>query len=165
MMRIYVTHCSAKKDDSLKGTGKRVTPDKLYTSTPIRRFMEKCKEKRVKWAIFSDLHGIWFPNVEHEWYDKDSSKVTDAELAQLVEDFILPKLRNRNNYTKIMAFVNEVQKVLLDKTRLRGCTNLFVPHSSQLTSLLDQSDRFEEPTPSLRIGPSPFLSRAKGQEG
>ena len=26
-MRIYVTHCSAKKDNSLKGTGKKVTPN------------------------------------------------------------------------------------------------------------------------------------------
>ncbi len=33
-MRIYITHCGAKKDDSLKGTGRRVTPDLLYTATP-----------------------------------------------------------------------------------------------------------------------------------
>ena len=66
MRRIYVTHCSAKKDDSLKNTGKKVTPDKLYTATPTQRFMNKCKEKRTNWAIFSDKYSIWFPSEEHE---------------------------------------------------------------------------------------------------
>jgi len=33
--------------------------------------MNRCKEKRVEWAIFSNLYGVWFPNVEHEWYEKN----------------------------------------------------------------------------------------------
>lgn len=57
-MRIYITHCSAKKDDMLKHTDKKVTPDKLHTATPTQRFMNKCKEKQFKWAIFSDLYGV-----------------------------------------------------------------------------------------------------------
>jgi hypothetical protein len=51
ILRIYVTHCSAKKDNSLKNTGKKVTPDKLYTATPLQRFMNKCKKRKVHWAI------------------------------------------------------------------------------------------------------------------
>ena len=60
-LRVYLTHCSAKKDDALKNTSKKVTPDKFYTASPTRRFMNKCKEKSVDWAIFSDLYGVWFP--------------------------------------------------------------------------------------------------------
>jgi hypothetical protein len=126
MMRIYATHCSAKKDDSLKGTGKRVTPDKLYTSTPIRRFMEKCKEKQVKWAIFSDLHGIWFPNVEHGWYDKDPDTVTQLELENLLNDFDL-KLRE---YDEIWFYYNPwrfhpLYEKLLQRTKLKGKVKRF----------------------------------------
>ncbi len=51
-MKIYITHCSAKKTDSLKNTGIKVTPDKLYTATPTQRFMRSCSTKKVKWASF-----------------------------------------------------------------------------------------------------------------
>lgn len=86
-MGIYITHCSAKKNDSLKHTGKKVTPDKLYTATPTQRFMNKCKGRKVKWVIFSDLYGVWFPNVEHEWYEKDPNTVTENEFRKLLKDF------------------------------------------------------------------------------
>lgn len=86
-MKIYITHCSAKKDDSLKNTGRKVTPDKLYIATPTQRFMSKCKEKKVNWAIFSDLYGVWFPDIEHEWYEKDPDTVTEQEFRNLVKDF------------------------------------------------------------------------------
>lgn len=45
--RIYITHCSAKKDDSLENMGGRVTPDKLYTALPTQRFMDRCKDQDV----------------------------------------------------------------------------------------------------------------------
>lgn len=86
-MKVYITHCSAKKNNSLKHTGKKVTPDKLYTATPTQRFMNKCKERQVEWAIFSDLYGIWFPNIEHEWYEKDPDTVPEQEFRELVRDF------------------------------------------------------------------------------
>jgi hypothetical protein len=87
-MRIYITHCSAKKDDSLKHTGKKVTPDKLYTATATQRFMSKCKEKKVDWAIFSDYYGVWFADVKHEWYGDDvgdPNKVTEQKFKNLVK--------------------------------------------------------------------------------
>jgi hypothetical protein len=61
-MNIYITHCSDKKDNFLKNTLKKVTPDKLYTATPIKRFISKCNEEKVNWAIFSDKYGVWFPD-------------------------------------------------------------------------------------------------------
>jgi hypothetical protein len=75
-MRIYVTHCSAKKDRTLKHSGKKVTPDRLYTAAPLQRFMNRCKEKKVQWAIFSDKYGIWFPHEKHEWYDACMQEVS-----------------------------------------------------------------------------------------
>jgi hypothetical protein len=86
-VRVYITHCSAKKDNSLRANGRRVTPDTLYTATPTQRFMNRCKRTGVRWAIFSDKYGVWFPEVEHEWYEKDPRKVTDREFQALVADF------------------------------------------------------------------------------
>jgi hypothetical protein len=85
--RIYITHCSYTKNNSLKDTGKKVTPDKLYTSKKIQSFMNTCNKKRANWAIFSDLYGIWFPNIEHEWYEKAPNSVTDREFRRLLNDF------------------------------------------------------------------------------
>jgi hypothetical protein len=84
---IYITHCSAKKDINFKDTHVRVTPDKLYTATPTQRFMERCKDKKIKWAIFSDKYGVWFSKVKHEWYEKNPSKVTEEEFQDLVIEF------------------------------------------------------------------------------
>jgi hypothetical protein len=49
--------------------------------------MTACKEKEVAWAIFSDLYGIWYPSVRHEWYEKDHDNVTEEEFQKLVSDF------------------------------------------------------------------------------
>ena len=86
-MRIYITHCSKTKNDSLKNTGIEVTPNRLYTSDRIQRFMNKCKEAEVNWAIFSDKYGVWIPAIKHRWYDKPPCEVTPEEFIQLVNDF------------------------------------------------------------------------------
>jgi hypothetical protein len=70
-MEIYITHCSAKKAGRYRGTGETVTPDVLYTATPTQRFIGQCEASGVRWAIFSDLYGVWFPEVQHVWYEKD----------------------------------------------------------------------------------------------
>jgi len=125
-MRIYITHCSAKKDDSLKHTGKKVTPDKLYTAIPTQRFMSKCKEKKVDWAIFSDLYGVWFPNIEHEWYEKNPDRVTKQEFRNLENDFD----QKLQNYDEIWFYYNPgrfhpLYKELLQETRLRNKVKRF----------------------------------------
>ena len=125
-MRIYITHCSAKKDESLKHTGKEITPDKLYVATPIQRFMNKCKEKQVEWAIFSDLYGVWFPNVDHEWYEKDPDTVTEQEFENIVNDFD-QKLRE---YDEVWFYYNPgrfhpLYEGLLQETNLRDKVKRF----------------------------------------
>ena len=49
--------------------------------------MQRCKSAHVDWAIFSDRYGVWFPYVEHEWYEKDPSTVTDLEFTTLLRNF------------------------------------------------------------------------------
>jgi len=85
-MRIYLTHCTAKKDDSLKHTGEEVTPDKLYRGKFVEAFMRTCKQRGAEWAILSDLYGVWFPDIKHEWYEKNPDSVTDSEFWELVRD-------------------------------------------------------------------------------
>ena len=41
----------------------------------------------VDWAIFSDLYGVWFPDVRHPWYEKNPATVTESEFRGLVNDF------------------------------------------------------------------------------
>jgi len=86
-LRIYLTHCSAKKDNKLKNSKIQVTPDKLYKSTKLLGFVKKCKDANASWAIFSDKYGIWFPTERHEWYERDPNSVTEIEFKELLENF------------------------------------------------------------------------------
>ena len=86
-MRIYITHCTGIKDDSLMSSDKMVAPETLYVSALTQRFMRRCKSTQVKWAIFSDQYGIWFPEVKHKWYEKHPDSVTDEEFAELLSGF------------------------------------------------------------------------------
>jgi hypothetical protein len=70
-----------------KETKEAVTPDLLYTAKPTQRFMGRCKARGVRWAIFSDLYGVWFPEIRHKWYEKDPNRVRDVEFSGLLRDF------------------------------------------------------------------------------
>ena len=125
-MKIYITHCSAKKDDLLKNNGKNVTPDKLYTAAPTKRFMNKCIEKKVKWAIFSDLYGVWFSDTKHEWYEKDPYTVTKQELKNLINDFD----QKLSKYDEIWFYYNpgrfhRLYKGLLQEIKLKDKVKRF----------------------------------------
>ena len=61
-----------------------VTPDRLYTSERIQKFIKACKAAGAFWAIFSDEYGVWFPGERRRWYDKPPDTVTPAEFEQLV---------------------------------------------------------------------------------
>jgi hypothetical protein len=87
MTRIYVTHCSHKKEERYRATEEAVTPDLLYIAKLTQRFMTKCKQRGVPWAIFSDLYGGWFPEVRHKWYEKPPDTVSEVELSALLRDF------------------------------------------------------------------------------
>jgi hypothetical protein len=84
---IYLTHCSHKKEVRCKESREVVPPDVLYTARPTQRFMARCKNTNVRWAIFSDKYGVWFPEVRHEWYEKDPNTVTEGEFVALLGDF------------------------------------------------------------------------------
>jgi len=125
-MRIYITHCSAKKDNSLKDTCKKVTPDKLYTSTRVQRFIKRCKKKKARWAIFSDKYGVWFPYERHEWYDKHPSSVSEEEFKRLVQDFE----EKLNDYDEIYFYYNPsrfhpLYKRLLKEVKVKDKITLF----------------------------------------
>ena len=125
-MRIYITHCSAKKNDSLKESKIKVTPDALYTATPTVRFIQKCIQLGVKWAIFSDKYGIWFPHEKHEWYEKSPDKVTEVEFRQLLDNFD----SRLKGYDEIWFYHNsgrfhKFYKRLLKKSTIKGRIKLF----------------------------------------
>jgi len=87
MEKIYITHCSAKKENSFENTDEEIFPEKLYTATPTKRFIETCKNRNVNWAIFSDLYGIWFPEVSNRWYEKNPNNISEKEFEFLKNDF------------------------------------------------------------------------------
>lgn len=121
-MRIYVTYCSRQKNNSLKDTGIEATPDILYTSRcRIQPFMETCKKTGVRWAIFSDLYGIWLPEEKHAWYEKSPDDVTESEFKALLANF-----DNRlQEYDEIYFYrpnerrFHPLYKRLLQETKLR----------------------------------------------
>jgi hypothetical protein len=86
-MRIYITHCSAKKNSQIKGTSKKVGPEDLYTALPTQRFIAICKKAKVNWAIFSDKYDVFFPNERNEWYNKHPNSVSQEEFNYLVSQF------------------------------------------------------------------------------
>jgi hypothetical protein len=124
--KIFITHCSAKKNLLFKDNMAKVTPDKLYTAIPTQRFINECKNKGAKWAIFSDKYGVWFSDVLHEWYDKDPNKVKEEEFIRLVSEFD----RSLGQFDEIYFYHNpgrfhKIYKRLLKSTKLRNKIKLF----------------------------------------
>ena len=131
-VRIYLTHCTAKKDDTLRLTRVRATPDRLYRGKFVEAFMRTCKQRTVEWGILSDLYGVWFPDVRHEWYEKDPNTVTGSEFWKLVRDFD-EKLQA---YDEIWFYRNPgrfhpLYKRLLSQTALRDRITLF-SHTAEI---------------------------------
>ena len=58
----------------------------LYLSTPTQRFMRRCTDAGVEWAIFSDKFAFVFPNNRIPWYDKHPSTLTYTEKRELFDD-------------------------------------------------------------------------------
>jgi len=62
-MKLYVTYCSGDKCDGV------YTPDVLYKSGRISHFVKQCSKAKHEWAVFSALHGFFFPREKKENYD------------------------------------------------------------------------------------------------
>ena len=121
-MKIYITYCSDKKDNTLKDSGIEVTPDVLYVSkSRIKPFMETCKRRGVNWAIFSDLYGIWFSDEKHPWYEKPPGDVTECEFKELLENFDtrLEPFEEIVFYRPNPFRFHSLYKRLLDETKLK----------------------------------------------
>jgi len=97
-----MTHCTYKKNSSLKRTTRKVPPEKLYTGKRIHWFIDRCEAKKVKWAIFSDLYGVWFPEEKHPYYEKHPNKVTDEEFSRLVNE----SARKLRRFDKVYFYGN-----------------------------------------------------------
>jgi hypothetical protein len=102
LKKVYLTHCSAKKDTSLKDNSKKIQPINLYTATPIQRFMKKCQSVDVNWAVFSDKYGIWHSSVRHQWYEKNPNSVSDDEFVKLLNNFD----KSLSKYDEIWFYYN-----------------------------------------------------------
>ncbi len=88
--------------------------------------MEACRTHQVCWAILSDKYGVWFPDVGHEWYEKDPSCVSEPEFARLLEDFD-SKLER---FEEIWFYHNPgrfhaLYKKLLSEAKLRDRISIF----------------------------------------
>ena len=141
-MRIYITHCTRGKNKSLENTDIKVPPDRLYTPRWIQRFMNKCKEMGVNWAILSDEYGIWFPHIKNKYYEKDPDtivkrgKIVDAhKFWELVSDFD----RKLRDYDEIQFYrqpggrpLHPTYQKLLQATSLKNKVKLFC-HISEIT--------------------------------
>ena len=125
-MKIYLTHCSAKKDQSLKGNLRKVKPINLYTATPTQRFMKKCSSAGVNWAIFSDKYGIWQSHERHAWYEKNPKRVSIKEFKILLKDFD----KSLGKYDEIWFYYNPgrfhpLYKKLIKNSKLKNRIRLF----------------------------------------
>jgi len=131
--RIYITHCSARKHDPLRNSGKKVTPDRLYTAKPLQRFVQRCKDKNVEWAIFSDKYGVVFPSERIEWYDKHPNTVTDEEFQWLVLNFT----QRLSKYDEVWFYHNPgrfhpLYRRLVERVRKKGLKVVLFSHISQI---------------------------------
>ena len=132
-MRIYVTHCSAKKSAAVRRSGKAVTPDALYVSSRIQPFMSRCKARRVQWAILSDLYGVWFAKERRRWYEKSPDRVSEIEFRALVRNFD----RRLRRFHEVWFYYHPARfhrlyRRLLRRSRLRRRIRKF-KHVSEVT--------------------------------
>ena len=134
MSRIFVTHCSRKKDDSLRATGSAVTPENLYTARPLHCFVRKCKHAEVEWAIFSDKYGVVFPWEKIEWYDKPPGTVSEKEFQKLLRNFV----SRLSAYEEVWFYhygrfhPHPLYKTLATEARLRGTKVRLFSHISEI---------------------------------
>ncbi len=123
---VYVTHCSGEKDDGLKGTGRPVGPDELYTSARFVSFIRACRDAGVAWAVLSDEHGVWFADERREWYEKAPEDVSETEFHALVESFDAKLARfDHIHFYHEPGRLHALYRRVIDASALRDRVELF----------------------------------------
>lgn len=134
MRVLYFIHCCAKKDDSLRDTGKKVPPMELYKATPTQRFMRKCTETGVEWAIFSDKYAFVFPHDRIAWYEKHPSTLTDDEKEKLFNDaFETLKAYDLAYFYYNPGRLHPVYRELINEMRRRGMDIREITHLDDIS--------------------------------
>lgn len=133
MSVLYFTHCSKKKDDSLRGSNLQVSPRRLYTATYLQRFIERCEREGVNWAIFSDRYGFIFPDDEIEWYEHSPDDVTGYEKQGLFKN----ALGQLEGYERVYFYHNpgrfhRLYRELFDYLRARGIDIKLISHLTNI---------------------------------
>ncbi len=136
MKTFYFTHCCAKKDNSLKGTSKQVSPMQLYRATPTQRFMKRCAEKGVEWAIFSDKYGLVFPQDRVQWYEKHPKTVSELEKKRLFNQTYF----QLKEYDRVFFYFNPgrihpLYKELVEEMRKKGVNIFEITHLREIRHL------------------------------
>ncbi len=95
--------------------------------------MHRCVAKGVRWAIFSDLYGVWFPEIKRAWYEKSPDTVAPDEFRSLVKDFDCAL----DQFTEIRFYHNpgrfhRLYRKLLQESELRERITL-ITHLSDIT--------------------------------
>lgn len=146
-MKIFLTYCSGQKDDELKENNEAVTPDELYTSERIQKFINACREAGAFWAIFSDEYGVWFPGERRKWYDKPPDEVTPAEFEQLAS-------RAEKSLKKYEVFFygdvggpkfHQVYRDLIERLKDAGIKITLFNDLDNVPSLADEEDEIYNP--------------------
>lgn len=131
-VRLYLTYCSGNKNNISRGT-----PEQLYSSKRIIKFIDLCKSRKLNWAILSAKYGLFFPDEIHDNYDVTfrtvdgkcrivesgkliSRKESDERIAALIK-----KIRNQMREREVKEFI-----FFVDKPWVRKKCYLFVLHAA-----------------------------------
>lgn len=117
----------------MQNTNIKFTPDQLCTSKRIQRFINKCKDKGVEWAIFSDKYGVVFPSDKIEWYEKHPNKVKEEEFQFLLKNFV-ERLKDNDEiwfYYHPGRF-HSLYKRLIEETMKAGLNIKLFKHISEI---------------------------------
>lgn len=135
MRTLYFTHCCAKKDDSLRGTGNKALPVELYRATPTQRFMKRCTRAGVEWAIFSDEYAFVFPDDRIAWYEKHPNTLTQVEKKKRFnEAFEVLKNYDLSYFYYNPGRIHPFYRELVDEMRRRGQSVQEITHLNDICS-------------------------------
>jgi hypothetical protein len=98
-MKLNVTYCSGNKASGV------YPPDRLYKSSRISGFVDKCRRAGSEWAIFSAKYGFFFPDEKKPDYNVTFK--TDGNcwlgVSLIVNDRKMPPLFSKDHLFKLSS--------------------------------------------------------------